>query len=126
MPVGGWRGGDAGRGGDGRGGVSRRQLPPMVAVLKVWEPDEISAASLTEGSELRLHRCVRACVFCGCCWTHPIKEEAFILKQDLETPFDPGGLNVLFVCFCDEPSRVGHVVQGMLFVSRLLAAFAVS
>ncbi|CAM9445934.1 unnamed protein product, partial [Sphacelaria rigidula] len=28
----------------------------MVAVLKVWEPDEMLAAMLAEGSELRLHR----------------------------------------------------------------------
>lgn len=42
---------------------ARSRLPPMVAVLKVWAPDEASAACLNEGSELRLHRWFSAC--CG-------------------------------------------------------------
>lgn len=46
-----------------RGGRRRRRLPPMVAVLKVWEPDEMLAAMLAEGSELRLHRYSRTTLF---------------------------------------------------------------
>lgn len=34
----------------------RHALPPMVAVLKVWAPNEATAALLLEGAELRLHR----------------------------------------------------------------------
>ncbi|CAM9173126.1 unnamed protein product, partial [Scytosiphon promiscuus] len=33
----------------------RHALPPMVAVLKVWAPNEATAALLLEGAELRLH-----------------------------------------------------------------------
>eukprot|EP00903_Cladosiphon_okamuranus_P021110 g19393.t1 len=33
----------------------RHALPPMVAVLKVWAPNEGTAALLLEGAELRLH-----------------------------------------------------------------------
>ena len=31
----------------------------MVAVLKVWAPNEATAALLLEGAELRLHRCAK-------------------------------------------------------------------
>lgn len=34
----------------------RHALPPMVALLKVWAPNEATAALLLEGAELRLHR----------------------------------------------------------------------
>ena len=34
----------------------RHALPPMMAVLKLWGANEATAALLTEGAELRLHR----------------------------------------------------------------------
>lgn len=39
-----------------RGRRRRHALPPMVAVLKIWAPNEATAALLVEGAELRLHR----------------------------------------------------------------------
>lgn len=52
------RGGARGRGrGGGEGFVGRRSgLPPMLAVLKVWAPNEATAGLLLEGTVLRLHR----------------------------------------------------------------------
>lgn len=63
--------GDSPSGGSGVGGAEpcgsvsgkgpkrsarRHALPPMVAVLKLWGANEATAALLTEGAELRLHR----------------------------------------------------------------------
>ena len=45
-------------GGSRRPRGRRHALPPMVAVLKVWAPNESTAALLLEGAELRLHRYV--------------------------------------------------------------------
>lgn len=50
---------EAGVGADAKGlrkSGRRHALPPMVAMLKVWAPNEATAALLSEGSELRLHR----------------------------------------------------------------------
>ena len=64
-------GSGVGRPGGGRsvGKESRRYargqaLPPMVAVLKLWGPNEATAALLTEGAELRLHRLGRRATVC--------------------------------------------------------------